>query len=96
MIKFCTEGLVLDVGNSSKVGQRKIKRIVISKFTYRPIFSGSVSLFAEQNDLWYAVPDALFGVGTKVDPKLCRADRSLTHVLREDSSFTQHLYVYIF
>jgi translation initiation factor 2 gamma subunit (eIF-2gamma) len=35
-----------------------------------------VSLFAEQNDLMFAVPGGLIGVGTKVDPTLCRADRS--------------------
>ncbi len=35
----------------------------------------SVSLFAEQNDLMFAVPGGLIGVGTKVDPTLCRADR---------------------
>jgi hypothetical protein len=37
----------------------------------------SVSLFAEQNDLMFAVPGGLIGVGTKVDPTLCRADRSV-------------------
>ncbi len=35
----------------------------------------AVSLFAEQNDLMFAVPGGLIGVGTKVDPTLCRADR---------------------
>ena len=34
-----------------------------------------MSLFAEQNDLMFAVPGGLIGVGTKVDPTLCRADR---------------------
>ena len=48
------------------------------KLTCQPIFSRIVSLFAEQNDLMYAVPGGLIGVGTKVDPTLCRADRSVT------------------
>ena len=47
------------------------------KLTCQPIFSRIVSLFAEQNDLMYAVPGGLIGVGTKVDPTLCRADRSV-------------------
>ena len=45
------------------------------KLTCQPIFSRIVSLFAEQNDLMFAVPGGLIGVGTKVDPTLCRADR---------------------
>ena len=37
-----------------------------------PIYSKVVSLFAEKNDLEYAVPGGLIGVGTKIDPTLCR------------------------
>ena len=36
------------------------------KLTCKPIRSKIVSLFAEQNDLMYAVPGGLIGVGTKV------------------------------
>ena len=36
------------------------------KLTCQPIYSRIVSLFAEQNDLMYAVPGGLIGVGTKV------------------------------
>ena len=46
-----------------------------------PIFSRVVSLFAEHNDLKFAVPGGLIGVGTRVDPTLCRADRLVGHVL---------------
>merc|ERR1719392_29742 len=44
-------------------------------------FSKVVSLFAEHNDLQYAVPGGLIGVGTKIDPTLCRADRMVGQVL---------------
>lgn len=47
----------------------------------RPIFSEIVSLFAEQNQLQYAVPGGLIGVGTKIDPTLCRGDRLVGHIL---------------
>jgi translation initiation factor 2 subunit 3 len=40
-----------------------------------PIYSRIISLYAEQNDLQYAVPGGLIGVGTKVDPTLTRGDR---------------------
>jgi len=46
-----------------------------------PILSKVVSLFAEKNDLQFAVPGGLIGVGTKIDPTLTRADRLVGHVL---------------
>ena len=48
-----------------------------------PIFSRIVSLFAEANQLQYAVPGGLIGVGTTVDPTLTRADRLVGQVLGE-------------
>lgn len=47
----------------------------------RPIRSVIVSLCAEKNQLQYAVPGGLIGVGTKIDPTLCRGDRLVGHVL---------------
>lgn len=49
----------------------------------RPLLSKIVSLYAEQNDLAFAVPGGLIGVGTKIDPTLCRADRLVGQVLGE-------------
>lgn len=46
-----------------------------------PILSKIVSLYAEHNDLRYAVPGGLIGVGTKIDPTLTRADRLVGQVL---------------
>lgn len=40
-----------------------------------------MSLFAEQNDLQYAVPGGLIGVGTNIDPTLTRSDRLVGQVL---------------
>jgi len=51
------------------------------KIRCSPIFSTIVSLFAEKNDLRYAVPGGLIGVGTAVDPTLTRADRLVGQVL---------------
>jgi translation initiation factor 2 subunit 3 len=45
-----------------------------------PIMSKIISLFAEHNDLKYAVPGGLIGVGTKIDPTLTRADRLVGQV----------------
>ena len=49
------------------------------KLTCKPIRSKIVSLFAEQNDLMYAVPGGLIGVGTKVS--------NLLNILSLDSDF---------
>ena len=51
------------------------------KYTVRPIFSKIVSLYAEKNDLMFAVPGGLIGVGTVIDPTLTRADRLVGQVL---------------
>lgn len=47
----------------------------------KPIFSRIVSLHAENNHLDFAVPGGLIGVGTRIDPTLCRADRLVGQVL---------------
>jgi len=46
-----------------------------------PILSRIISLKAESNDLQYAVPGGLIGVGLQVDPTLTRADRLVGQVL---------------
>ena len=46
-----------------------------------PILSRIISLKAEANDLQYAVPGGLIGVGLQVDPTLTRADRLVGQVL---------------
>lgn len=51
------------------------------KHRCRPIFSRIVSLLAENNNLSFAVPGGLIGVGTRIDPTLCRADRLVGQVL---------------
>ncbi|CAD6257872.1 unnamed protein product [Miscanthus lutarioriparius] len=40
-----------------------------------PIYTRIVSLYAEQNELQFAIPGGLIGVGTTMDPTLTRADR---------------------
>ncbi|KAJ4480954.1 translation protein [Lentinula aciculospora] len=47
----------------------------------QPIFSRIMSLHAENNLIDFAVPGGLIGVGTRIDPTLCRADRLVGQVL---------------
>ncbi|KAJ2770268.1 eukaryotic translation initiation factor 2 subunit gamma [Coemansia nantahalensis] len=52
-----------------------------NRFRVRPYRSRVVSLHAEQNELQFAAPGGLIGVGTLLDPTLCRADGLLGGVL---------------
>jgi len=71
---------VLRVGDEIEVRpgivQKQDDQIVCS-----PIYSKISSLYAEQNDLQFAVPGGLIGVGTRIDPTLTRADRLVGQVL---------------
>ena len=72
---------LLKVGQEIEVRPGVVSRDATGKFNCRPIKSKILSLYAEQNDLQYAVPGGLIGVGTKIDPELCRADRMVGHAL---------------
>ena len=72
---------VLRVGDEIEIRPGIINKDAQGAIKCRPIFSRIITLFAETNDLKYAVPGGLIGVGTKVDPTLCRADRLVGQVL---------------
>ncbi|XP_063954862.1 eukaryotic translation initiation factor 2 subunit 3 [Lytechinus pictus] len=72
---------VLRIGQEIEVRPGIVSKDSEGKLQCRPIFSKIVSLFAEKNDLQFAVPGGLIGVGTKIDPTLCRADRLVGQVL---------------
>ena len=57
---------MLKVGQEIEVRPGLVSKDSEGKMTCKPIRSKIVSLFAEQNDLMYAVPGGLIGVGTKV------------------------------
>ncbi|GAB7345353.1 hypothetical protein MBLNU457_3705t1 [Dothideomycetes sp. NU457] len=72
---------VLKLGDEVEIRPGIVSKDDQGKIQCRPIFSRIVSLFAENNDLKFAVPGGLIGVGTRVDPTLCRADRLVGFVL---------------
>jgi len=72
---------VLKVGQEIEVRPGLVSTDAEGKLTCNPIFSKIVSLYAEHNELQYAVPGGLIGVGTKIEPTLCRADRLVGQVL---------------
>jgi len=72
---------VLKVGMEIEIRPGIVSKTEDGKLLCKPILSHIVSLFTEQNELMYAVPGGLIGVGTKVDPTLCRSDRMVGQVL---------------
>jgi len=72
---------VLKVGDEIEVRPGIVSKDSQGRMKVRPIFATVVSLLAETNDLQYAVPGGLIGVGTKIDPTLTRADRLVGQVL---------------
>ena len=72
---------VLKVGMEIEVRPGLISKDETGKVVCCPIFSQITSLYADQNDLQFAVPGGLIGVGTKIDPMLTRADRMVGQVL---------------
>lgn len=72
---------VLKLGQEIEVRPGIISKGGDGKLACHPIFSRIVSLKTEENELQYAVPGGLIGVGTRIDPTLCRADRMVGQVL---------------
>ena len=72
---------VLKVGQEIEIRPGLVLTDSNGKLKCEPIRSKIVSLFAEKNDLMYAVPGGLIGVGTKIDPTLCKADRMVGQLL---------------
>jgi len=74
---------VLRLGQEIEVRPGIVSKDSKGRVVCRPIRSRIVSLFAETNLLQFAVPGGLIGVGTLIDPTLCRQDRLVGQVLGE-------------
>ncbi|KAI6143440.1 elongation factor Tu GTP binding domain-containing protein [Pisolithus tinctorius] len=72
---------ILRVGQEVEIRPGIVTKDSAGRNRCKPIFSRIVSLHAENNHLSFAVPGGLIGVGTKIDPTLCRADRLVGQVL---------------
>lgn len=72
---------LLKLGDEIEIRPGIVSRDDKGNLKCQPIFSRIVTLNSEGNDLKYAVPGGLIGVGTRIDPTLCRADRLVGFVL---------------
>jgi translation initiation factor 2 subunit 3 len=72
---------ILRIGDEIEVRPGVISKEASGAYKCVPIRSTIVSLNTEQNNLPFAVPGGLIGVGTNIDPTLCRADRLVGQVL---------------
>lgn len=72
---------ILKLGDEIEIRPGLVVKDEKGRFVATPIHTRVVSLYAENNDLKFAVPGGLIGVGTLVDPTLCRGDRLIGAVL---------------
>ncbi|KAJ1974358.1 eukaryotic translation initiation factor 2 subunit gamma [Dimargaris xerosporica] len=72
---------VFKLGDEIEVRPGIVTKDSNGKLHCKPIYSRIVSLHTEDNHLKFAVPGGLIGVGTLIDPTLCRADRLVGQVL---------------
>ena len=72
---------VIKLGDEIEIRPGIVTRDEKGNIKCTPIFSRIVTLNSENNELKYAVPGGLIGVGTRIDPTLCRADRLVGFVL---------------
>eukprot|EP01041_Mallomonas_annulata_P002949 gene2948-5794_t len=72
---------ILKIGDEIEVRPGIVTKDTEGNMKCTPIFSRIMSLYTEANDLQYAVPGGLIGVGTRIDPTLTRADRLVGQVL---------------
>ncbi|KAB8301996.1 hypothetical protein MFRU_021g00200 [Monilinia fructicola] len=72
---------VIKLGDEIEIRPGIVSRDEKGGVKCQPIFSRIITLNSENNELKYAVPGGLIGVGTRIDPTLCRADRLVGFVL---------------
>ena len=66
--------------NSSQVRPGITTKNADGSLHCKPIKSRVLTMYTEGNDLQFAVPGGLIGVGTKIEPTLCIADRLVGQV----------------
>lgn len=71
----------LRIGEEVEIRPGQLERTADGKQVCRIRKARIVSMKAEQNSLKFAVPGGLIGVGTTLDPSLCRADRLAGQVI---------------
>ncbi|KAH8102328.1 hypothetical protein DFH11DRAFT_1552811 [Phellopilus nigrolimitatus] len=82
--------------NVDAVNEYIVKRISIPGCNRRrPIFINIIMLLAENNQLQFAAPGGLIGVGTMGDPMLCHSDRLVGQVLGAVGKLP-HIYICTF
>jgi len=72
---------ILQIGDEIEIRPGLMSKDANGNLKCTSIKSRIVSLLAEKNDLLYAVPGGLIGVGLLVDPSITRNDRLVGNVL---------------
>jgi len=72
----------LKIGDEIEIRPGIVKKdLHTGKTIYQPLYTKVLSLLAETNQLEIAYPGGLIGVGTSLDPSVCRADHLVGQIL---------------
>lgn len=75
---------ILYVGQKIEIRPGLIKKnSETGTFTVKPLITIIKSLYTESNNLDYAIPGGLIGIGTNLEPAMTRADKLVGHILGE-------------
>jgi len=72
---------ILKIGDEIEIRPGVSFKNESGQWMVRPLQTRIVSLSSEKNKLQYAVPGGLIGVGTNLDPSLCRANHLVGNIL---------------
>jgi translation initiation factor 2 subunit 3 len=80
---------VLRLGDEVEIRPGLVERDSKGKFKCTPIITTIYSLNSENNSLPIAGPGGLIGIGSRIDPTLCRADRLVGNLLGKRGSLPE-------
>lgn len=70
---------ILTIGDEFEIKPGMMKKVG-NEYTYTPLRGTIVSMYTEQNELESAGPGGLIGIGTTLDPSMCKSDYLVGHV----------------
>ncbi len=71
---------VLKIGDYIQILPGRVKKIN-NKWFIKPLYSIVTSLCSDKNKMEFAIPGGLIGIGTKLDPSLCKSDNLIGQII---------------
>jgi len=71
---------VLKIGDYIQILPGRVIKID-NKWIVKPLYSTVTSIYSDKNKMEYAIPGGLIGIGTKLDPSLCKSDNLIGQII---------------